>query len=188
MKKIISFILALITALGVMPAAFADGTEPYIRFRVENKNIEFEWPSVTNGLKLDYSNGYDNAYIEYTVTGDIKIDHPEYSAYNNNRGFVTVNLKSERGEGGAVTASLYSPEGELLASDTINISVPKYKTAIYPIYDFLSESAFAGTLLTWAFSPLIFWPVILETEAFNAVQSFFNKHFRNTAGIYENIK
>ena len=177
MKKIISIILALIMACGYKSVAFADETEPYIRFRVEDKNVVFEWPSVSNGIKLEYSILDDKAYIEYTVTGDININHPENSIYRNNINYVTVNLVSENGEGGTVTANLFSSEGKLLASDTINVSVPKYKTFIFPLYSFLSESAFTGVLLTWAFSPLILWPVILATEAYNTIHDFFQKAF-----------
>lgn len=173
MKKPLSILLALIIALGCVTVAFAEETEPYIRFLVENKNVEFEWPSTNYGIKLDYSNGYEYAYIEYTVTGDIIINHPETSAYRYNGKHTTVNLESEKGEGGTVTASLYSQEGELLASDMISISVPNYKTTIYPLYHFINESAFTGILLTWAFSPLILWPVILAAEAYNYLYSLF---------------
>ena len=169
MKKIISSILALIVAFGYMSVAFAEETEPYIQFCVEDKNVVFDWPSLSNGIKLEYSILDDDAYIEYTVTGDIKINHPENNIYRNNINNITVSLASENGEGGTATANLFSSEGKLLASDTIYISVPKYKTFIYPLYDFLSETAFTGLLLTWAFSPLILWPVILAAEAFNTI-------------------
>ena len=123
----------------------SDSLEPFIKFRTENEILELAWPALDQGFDLDYcGGGYDDAYIEYSTTGDIKINRNsnctgEYLPYTDH---TRIAIKSTIGIGGTITADLYSPDGELLATDTANVKVSPEWIVQLPLY---LANAFATT-------------------------------------------
>ena len=129
----------------VIPSVHSSSSKPFIKFRTENKTLELAWPALDQGLDLDYcGGGYDDAYIEYSTTGDIKINRNsnctgEYLPYTDH---TRIAIKSTIGIGGTITADLYSPDGELLATDTANVKVSPEWIVQLPLY---LANAFATT-------------------------------------------
>ena len=133
------------SSVEIIPSVPSDSSEPFIKFRTENEILELAWPALDQGFDLDYcGGGYDDAYIEYSTTGDIKINRNsnctgEYLPYTDH---TRIAIKSTIGIGGTITADLYSPDGELLASDTANVKVSPEWIVQLPLY---LANAFATT-------------------------------------------
>lgn len=120
-------------------------SESFIKFRTENETLELKLPALDQSFAVDYcGGGYEDAYIEYATTGDIKINRNsnvtgEYSPYTDH---TLIAIKSIVGIGGTITAKLYSPNGELLAADTVNVKVHPEWIVQLPLY---LANAFATT-------------------------------------------
>lgn len=159
MKKTLSIILAAVIALACMPLIFAEESEtPYVSFNGE-KSVELNWPDASEPFTLEYSTGgAEHAYIIYSITGDLELHDGRRANLKNTSGSETIYVKSA-GKGGTVTANLYSAENELLASDTLTLSIPLYKKILYPFALAGSESLgliiTGGLLNIWVVIPLI---------------------------------